>query len=121
MENWDNNTVTNGEVIKHLIRLEENLYEKFRQVQEKKLECFNEMLSQGVIRCKNCKMTIRRLENSFFENHYCKTCVRCSEMERKNRKDIIQLVNGKWKKTKYFNNGWWLPKPIHSSSDSNSN
>lgn len=118
----ENGFSTNGEIINHLIKLEENLYEKFRQVQEKKLECFNEMLSQGTIRCKNCNNVIKRLENSFFENHYCKTCVRCSDMERKNRKDIVKLVNGKWRKTKYFNNGWWLPKPIYSSSsDSNSN
>jgi|TARA_R100000482_G_scaffold72614_1_gene27753 regulator of replication initiation timing len=102
--------ITNDEYIKSLIKLEEHLYQKFREIQEIKHDVIKQMVLSTDVRCENCKIKIRRVKNSFFQDHLCETCIRCSDVEKKNRNNIFGIVNGKWKKIKYLNNGWWYNK-----------
>lgn len=102
--------MTNDEYIKSLIKLEEHLYEKFREVQQLKYDKIVEMFNSSEIRCNNCKTKMRTVKNSFFKDRHCETCFNCSDVERKNRKDIYKFVDNKWKKTKILNNGWWYNK-----------
>tara|TARA_R100000734_G_C3304279_1_gene94798 strand:+ start:686 stop:1015 length:330 start_codon:yes stop_codon:yes gene_type:complete len=103
---------TNGDAIKALISLEETLYEKFREVQEKKNGMIMDMLAVGECRCTNCKSKITKVKNSFFINHECNICHQSTELEKKNRKDIYKKINGKWKRVKYQHNGWWWNKHL---------
>lgn len=102
--------MTNDDYIKSLIKLEEHLYEKFREIQQLKYDKIVEMFNSSEIRCNNCKTRMRTVKNSFFNERYCETCCKCSDVERKNRKDIYKLIKDKWKKTKTLNNGWWYNK-----------
>tara|TARA_R100000773_G_scaffold44276_2_gene44825 strand:+ start:187 stop:516 length:330 start_codon:yes stop_codon:yes gene_type:complete len=103
---------TNGDAIKAFIKLEETLYEKFREVQQKKNDMIMEMLSHGECRCTNCGRRIHKIKNSFFIKHECNTCHVSTDIEKKNRKGIYQLIDGKWIKTKYSQNGWWWNKHL---------
>lgn len=110
MENTTAPSMTNGEYIKSLISLETLLYKKFREAQDMKNLKISEMMNRGEIRCANCKTKIRQIKNNFFDKNMCDTCMKCSDLERENRQDIYKNVDGKWKRVKYRNNGWWFNK-----------